>query len=163
MPEKLPKILVVDASILFSFFKKDSDRRRLIEELPNFGCQLIAPKFVLEELVKEKERIKKFGHINNLAFAFLLSLLDKRVETFPEEAYKEFLAMANKISPHGKPVVKDGPYFALAFAFNSPIWSDEEAFRQQSKIKIFSTKDLIELLALQQLKGNRSSPSSTLA
>lgn len=158
MPDGLPKILVVDASILFSFFKKDSARRKLVEGLQNSGCQLISPKFVFEELVEEKDRIKGFGRINDLAFAFLLSVLDKRVETFPDAAYRDFLADANEISPHGKQVVKDDPYFALALSCNAPIWSDEEAFRRQSKIKIFSTKELAGLLE-QQKKGSDSSHS----
>jgi len=49
MPEKLPRLLIVDACILFSFFKSDSIRRRIIEELPNFGCRLISPAFAFKE------------------------------------------------------------------------------------------------------------------
>ena len=150
MPEKLPKILVVDASILFSFFKANSDRRRIVEELPNLGCELISPKFVFEELANNKEEIKKFGKINDLAFSFLFSLLDMKIETFPEEVYKDFLSEANKISPHRKEVTKDGPYFALALSLNCPIWSDETAFKRQSKVKVYTTSDLLKELGLKQ-------------
>jgi len=59
-----------------------------------------------------------------------------------------FLSPANKISPHGEQT-KDDPYFALALAFNSPIWSDESEFKQQSRVKVFSTKELVELLGLE--------------
>lgn len=147
MSEKLPRILIVDACILFSFFKSDSDRRRVIEELSNLDCRLISPKFVLGELAKKEERIKKFGKINELGFAFLFSLLERKIESFPEEAYKEFLSEGNKISPHGEQT-KDDPYFALALAFNSPIWSDESEFKQQNKVKVFNTEELTELLGL---------------
>ncbi|MBI4116891.1 PIN domain-containing protein [Candidatus Pacearchaeota archaeon] len=148
MPAKLPKILIVDASILFSFFKTNSDRRRVIEKLSNFGCALISPKYVFEELSNNKERIKKFGRIDNLAFSFIFSLLDMKVESFSEETYKVFLPEANKISPHGKDNPKDSPYFALALALNCPIWSDEKAFKQQSKVKVYSTLELIKELGL---------------
>lgn len=148
MLEKLPRILVVDACILFSFFKKDSDRRRIIEALSDLGCRLISPEFVFEELAKNKGRIKKFGKVNELAFSFLFSLLEREIEPFPEEAYKEFLSEANKISPHGRQITKDDPYFALALVFNSQIWSDEEAFKQQSRIKVLNTKELAKLLEL---------------
>lgn len=161
MLEKLPRILVIDACILFSFFNKDSDRRRIIEELSNIECRLISPKFVFEELVKKKERIKKFGKINELAFAFLLSLLDMKIESFPEDAYKEFLSEANKISPHGEQVTMDDPYFALALAFNTPIWSDEEAFKNQSSVKIFTTNQLDKLL--RELDESQESPKQTLS
>jgi len=102
MLEKLPRILIVDACIFFSFFKQDSDRRRIIEELSNLGCRLISPEFVFEELAKNEGRIKKFGKINDLGFAFLFSLLERKIESFPEDVYKEFLSDANEISPHGE-------------------------------------------------------------
>ena len=147
MPEKLPKTLIVDASILFSFFKQDSARRKVIEELPNLNCELISPKFAFKELISDKEKIIKYGKINDLSFAFLFSLLFRKVEPISEKEYKDFMSEANKISPHGKQT-KDDPYFALALTLNSPIWSDEVAFKQQSKVKIFGTKKLAELLGL---------------
>ncbi len=147
MLEKLPRILIVDACILFSFFKKDSDRRMVIEELSNLGCRLISPEFVFEELARNEERTKKFAKINDLEFAFLFSLLERKIESFPEEVYKEFLSEANEISPHGEQV-RDDPYFALALAFNSPIWSDESEFKQQSKVKVFNTDELTKLHGL---------------
>ena len=142
----LPKTLIVDANILFSFFKSSSERRRLIKELPNLGCKLISPKFAFHELLDNKDRIKRFGKINELAFIFLFSLLELKIESFPESTYKEFLSDANKISPHPNST-KDDPYFALSLVFNKClIWLDEEAFKQQSKVKIFSTEDLLKML-----------------
>ena len=145
MPAEIPRILTVDASILFSFFKKDSGRRIVIEELSKFGCKLVSPAFVFKELADNKERIKKFGKVNDLAFAFIFSLLDNKVESFPEEVYSGFLPEANKISPHGEQT-EDDPYFALALALNCAIWSDETAFKQQSKVKVFTTEELFKLL-----------------
>ena len=141
-------IIVIDANILFSFFKSSSERRRLIEELPNLGCNLISPEFAFRELLGNEDRIKKFGKVNELAFKFLFSLLELKIESFSESVYKEFLSEANKISPHSDST-EDDSYFALSLAFNKcPIWSDEEAFKNQSKVKIFNTKELIEELKL---------------
>ncbi len=146
MSEKLPKALIVDASILFSFFKKDSVRREIIEKLSNLGCRLISPEFAFKELMSDKEKIVKYGKINELSFAFLFSLLLRKVKPIAEEEYKEFISEANKISPHDEEVSKDDSYFALALAFNSSIWSDEEAFKEQSKVKVFNTKELLDLI-----------------
>ena len=146
--DSVPRLLVVDASILFSFFKTDSVRRQVIKELPRRGCRLVSPDFVLEELSKGRERIKRFSELNELRFAFLLSLLEREIEPFPKEVYERFLSPANEISPHGEHT-KDDPYFALALAYNSPIWSDEEAFKQQSRVEVFSTKELAKLLGLE--------------
>jgi len=145
MPEELPKILIVDASIMFSFFRKQPTRRKMVEEMYEFGCKLISPEFAFKELSDKRERIKKFGEVNELAFAFLFSLLDRKIESFSNDIYKGFLPEANKISPHGKQT-EDDPYFALALALNCAIWSDENAFKEQSRVKVFNTKELFELI-----------------
>lgn len=143
----LPDILVVDASILFSFFKRDSVRRDIIERLPLLGCRLISPQFAFTELSGEKERIIKYGKINESEFIFLFSLLERKIDSFPEEKYKSLLTEAAKLSPHGEQT-KDDAYFALALAFNSPIWSDEVAFKEQEKVKVLSTAELVKEVGL---------------
>ena len=135
-------LLITDANILFSFFKSDSTRRKIIEKLLNNDCMLIAPSFILEELSKEKEKIIKFAKIDESDFRYLFSLLLQNIKTIPKEEYANFIDLAKKLSPHEK----DAPYFALALSNNCSIWSDELEFKKQSQIKIFSTKDLFELL-----------------
>ena len=136
------KILVVDANILFSFFKKDSLRRELIERLPEYGCKLISPDYVIAELLNEKEKIMKFSGIDEIGFLFIISLIQKKVETISKENYEKWLDDAMKISPHKK----DVPYLALALASNAAVWSDERAFKKQNKVKIFSTEELKKIL-----------------
>ena len=148
MKATLPPILVVDANILFSFFNENSARRRLIKKLPRIGCKLISPDFALEELMEDKERIKEFARIDDVGFMFLFSLLERKImEIYPKEKYEDSLSEAGNISPHGKDVHKDDPYFALALSFNAPIWSDEKSFKKQSKVEVFSTSDLISFLS----------------
>ena len=60
--------------------------------------------------------------------------------------------------PHGGET-KDDPYFALALSLNCPIWSDEEAFKQQSRIKVFNTKKLSELIELKKESMQEDSAS----
>jgi len=147
MKAKLPPILAVDANILFSFFNEKSARRHVIKKLPKMGCKLITPDFALEELIEDKERIKQFARIDEVGFMFLFSLLERKIEVYSQEKYEEFLSEAGNISPHGKDVHKDDPYFALALSLHAPIWSDEKAFKKQSRVKVFSTSDLIPLLS----------------
>ena len=91
---------VVDANILFSFFKKDSLRRELIERLPNYGWKLISPDYVIEELLNEKERIMKFSKIDEISFLFLISLLQRKIETIPKENFDDWIDKSKKLSPH---------------------------------------------------------------
>lgn len=136
--------LILDANILFSFFKKDSVRQGIIEELLNKGVELISPKFIIDELLKNKDKIIKFSDISSENFSFLLSSLKSEVILIPESEFEDFLSKANKLSPHSK----DNPYFALSLSLdNSPIWSDELAFKNQSKIKILSTEELLDVFS----------------
>lgn len=137
--------LIADASILFSFFNPDSGRRLIIESSKSLGFKLISPDFAFEELSDGKDEIQKYSGINDLEFIIFFSLLEKKIESFPEESYKDFMSEANKISPHGEEN-KDDPYFALALALNCAIWSDEAAFRRQSRVKVFTTEELFKLL-----------------
>ena len=96
---KLPRLLVLDASILFSFFKRDSTRRRLMGKLLAWGCKLVSPDFALEELLSDKEKVMKYGVIDELGFAFLFSLLTKEIETFAKHEYEASLCQARELSP----------------------------------------------------------------
>ena len=147
MPSEIPKELIVDASILFSFFKASSARRDVFKTLLEHGCKLISPDFVLDELSNNKFDIIKFSIIDETEFDDIFLELKNDLDTFKEEKYEEFLLEANKISPHGEQT-KDDTYFALALALNCAIWSDEEAFKQQSRVKVYSTSDLVNEFGL---------------
>lgn len=134
--------LIVDANILFSFFNKSSDRRYLFEELSEKSFLLIAPDFSIDELVKDKEKIKKYSFIDDFEFSFLLSLLKDSLKIVPKSEYERYISSAAKVAPH----TKDVPYFALALKFDCRIWSDEKSFKKQSKVKMFSTKELLKII-----------------
>ena len=150
LPE-IPEELVIDASILFSFFKANSSRRDVFKKLLEHESKLASPDFALKELSNNKPGIIKFANINKGEFDDILSELNRDLETLKSERYEAFLPEANRISPHGEDT-KDDPYFALALALNCAIWSDEAAFKQQSLIKVLNTKELLELLK----KSNKS-------
>tara|TARA_Y100000034_G_C6811507_1_gene364714 strand:+ start:404 stop:829 length:426 start_codon:yes stop_codon:yes gene_type:complete len=139
---ELPKKLIPDANILFSFFKIDSTRRHVFRELLKHDLKFLAPKLLIEEILSEKDKIIKFAHIGEKEFSQLFTLLYKQIEKLDNEEFSSFLAEAAKLSPHDK----DAPYFALALSHDLSIWSDEKAFKKQDKVKIFSTKDLLSLL-----------------
>ena len=136
--------LVVDANILFSFFTTNSSRRKIIELSPRLGFKLISPEFAFEELSKDKEKIQKYSEIDELKFILFFSLLEKKIESISKLEYDDFFSKANELAPHAK----DIPHFALALSLNCPIWSDEKLFKQQSKVEVHSTSDLVKMLEL---------------
>lgn len=148
--KEFPRELIVDASILFSFFNRSSARREIFKKLLDNDAELRSPDFALTELSNNKFKIMKFSQINESEFDEIFSELNKDLGTVDESEYKEFLPEAGRISPH-EDETKDDPYFALALSLNMPIWSDEEAFKKQSSVDIFTTSQLNKLLSRQEI------------
>ena len=57
---------------------------------------------------------------------------------------------ARKLSPH----YKDAPYFALALSINSPIWSNEKKFEEQSKKFLAKYRDAITNMRVSKIRIN---------
>ena len=62
----------------------------------------------------------------------------------PEYEYTHLFSEARRLAPH----TKDVPYFALALRLRCAIFSDEKAFKNQSKVKIYSTSELVKELGV---------------
>ncbi len=132
--------LVVDANVLFSFFKKESKTRRLIL---NFEIlEPVTPSFCIEELNKHKRLICEKSKLSDSEFEEVLNDLLISVKVFSLSEYRESLSDAKTISPDPD----DIDLFALALN-NCPIWSQEKTFKSQSRIKVFSTSDLLSILS----------------
>jgi predicted nucleic acid-binding protein len=145
--------LVVDANVLFSFFKKGSTTRELIldPEL-KYNLDLFAPKYVLEEVGKHKDEIcSKFG-LSPQDFDIMFSSLPLFIKIVPKDLFERFVPTAeNILSPH----LKDVPYAALSLFFKSNgheigFWSNEKRLKKKLEkygINVFSTSDLISFLS----------------
>ncbi len=134
--------LVVDANILFSFFKKDSYTRRFILSHPEL--ELFVPIYVFDELDKHREEVKSKSKIDDRVFELTKKELLAYVSIVSLDDFKVFWKEAKQISPDSD----DIEYFSVALALDCVIWSNDEKLKQQSKVKVFSTDDLMELLGL---------------
>lgn len=135
--------LVVDANILFSFFR-DNPVRFIIVNTELLGLQLFSPAHVLEELSRNIPDLVKYTKSSPKEVKLILEELKEFIDISNSSEYKEFKERAQKLSPHKSE--KDTPYFALALKLNCPIWSNEPAFKRQSEVKVFNTKELREFL-----------------
>lgn len=138
----MPLKLVVDANILFSFFKQDSTTRKLITKFEFF--ELYSPQLAIEELKKYRNLICEKAHIHEKEFEEIVEYLRIFVNFVPEDFFKEFLHEAKEISPD----MDDVAYFALALKLGCAIWSNDKRLKQQRKVKIISTKELMEMFSI---------------
>ena len=133
--------LVTDTPEIFSFFNEKSKAREL-SLLPSL--ELNSPEFSLIEIKEhQKDILKKFS-LSEVQFTLIEKLLNATIKFSKEQEYSQFLAEAKSISPDPD----DSDFFALALKLNCPIWSEEKKLKNQPKVKIYSTSDLLKELGL---------------
>ena len=131
--------LVVDTNILVSFFRPNPVNE-IISKSKFLNLQLFSPKYAIDELRNNKSDILKYSGLNSKQFNSKLSELSTFINLIPKDSFKKFRSKAKQLIHD-----KDVPFFALALKLNCPIWSNEPAFKEQSKINVFSTREIIEL------------------
>ena len=145
--------LVVDANILFSFFKLDSTPRELmLDPELRYDLELFAPELVLKEVGKHRNEIcDKFG-LDPEDFDVMFSSLELFVRIVRRNVFESFFPMAKEALPEN---IKDIPYAALSFWFKDrgdeiSIWSNDRGLKVLEKygVKVFNTEELIKKLGL---------------
>lgn len=131
--------LVADTNILFTYFWKDSfTKKNFVKE----NLDLFSPEFALEEIKFYTNEIMQKTNISKEEFNKLREELAIIVKFIPVEEYSKFLKEALKLSVDEN----DVDFIALALKLNCPIWSKDYHLKQQNKIRVFTTKELIMIL-----------------
>ena len=131
--------LVIDANILFSALIKDSFTVGIIVR---DDIELFAPEFLFDEFLQHKEEILRKSRKTTEELHRLLSNVKDLIKTMSEGDVNDVMGEAERISPDPK----DIPYIALALKLKTPIWTNDKKLKQQDKVKIFSTEDLLKEL-----------------
>ena len=87
--------LVVDANILFSFFKRDSATRKLLTSFEIF--ELYSPSFEIKELTKKREEICRKSRISEAEFEEAMEDLRLFVGFVPDEEFKDLGGEAKQL------------------------------------------------------------------
>ena len=129
--------LVADANILFSCLIKEG---KTIELFLNPFLKLHAPEFLLEEFEKYKKEILNKTNRTQEEFDNIFNILKEIITLIPMKKFENYFEEAKIFCPDKN----DVNYFALALKLNCPIWSNDKKLKQQDKIKVYSTRDLIK-------------------
>ena len=133
--------LVVDANIVLSaLLTKGKSFDIFIMNKLIKKYEFIAPEFLFFEIGKNFDEIVKRSKLSSEELAKVFKFIKDEIEFIPFKEFNKQADKASSLAPHEK----DVQYFALALAFNCGIWSEEKAFKHQSEVKVFSTKDLME-------------------
>jgi len=129
-------LLVIDANILFAAIIKDS---KTAEMLLSEKLELIAPEYIFSEFNKYRAEILDKTERSSEDFDKFLSVLWTKINLIPHEEIESLLEKAKEISPDPD----DVQYFALALKYDCAIWSNDSKLKQQNKVKVFTTEELL--------------------
>jgi len=136
--------LVLDNNIFFSLMNPKSVNSYLFSSLKT---KFFSPEYVKSELNKYREICLLKSNLSEHEFEIRQIEIEDSIKFFKSFEYENFLRIAsNTLSDP-----KDSPYLALALSINSAIWSNDSHFRQQSLVKVSTTKELINKLLKAEL------------
>lgn len=133
--------IIVDANPIISMLIKPGKPIDIlfIEEL----C-LVAPKLLFEEIENNKEIIADKSNLSKEEINRFIEILKRKIKIIPEEEFVKLREKAEEVCPDPKDVV----YFALALHLQCPIWSNEKKLKDQHKIIVYATHELLGLFNL---------------
>ena len=134
--------LVIDTNVFISALIKDSLTREIIVNSDN---TFLFPEYEFQEIYKYKDEVLKKSGYSEKEFIRLTTLLLNHMRIISNEEIcnydNEALEIMNKID------AEDKIFIATALAFDAYIWSDDEHFKRQDRIKVFTTKEMSEFRA----------------
>ena len=137
-------ILIIDTNILISALIRDSITRKIIVES---GWKLCYPENSFHEVRKYKSLILEKSGMIEQEYIKLLNCLLKHITIIPEEIIYPNLEEASKWLGNIDP--NDVIFLATALSLeNSKIWSDDNHFGKQNKVRVFKTQHMIKLFFL---------------
>ena len=131
--------VTVDANILFACLIKDSTTRRLVL---NPTLTLFAPGFLKDELAAHIIEIKEKSGMDDEELLRMIQKVFAQVTFVPDKDLKPFLhAAASLIADQ-----KDWLYLACALNEDTVIWSNDNDFGPQKRIRVLKTKELMSIV-----------------
>lgn len=134
---------IVDANILFAIMIKRGMTERILfaDELRPY-----APEYIFEEFREHEKEILRKTKRTKLDFLKLLDILERRIELIPDLEFKDYFKEANKLLSDKD----DAAYLAVCLAKQMSLWSNDTHFKQQNKVKVFTTLELMKFLRIDE-------------
>lgn len=136
--------IVADTNILISALIKDhSINAKLIK---SGYLTVYFPAYGLKELDGYQAYIKakREKSSQSVALEYARSFILKNITIIPSDQYQSKMGNAFEIMKEIDE--KDAPILALAMQMGYPLWSNDKHFQRQSAVKVYTTKDLLELI-----------------
>src|SRR3989344_3637761 len=134
-------LIVVDANVIFSALLAKGNSFSVFESNKIFEkFEFVAPEFLFTEIGKRMDKILNKTKLNKEELSQTFGFIKEQVNFISASDFIDKLEEAIKINK------KDSPYLALAMKLNCPIFSGDKRLKQQNKIKVYSPRELLNIL-----------------
>ena len=130
--------LIIDNNILFSLMKPDSTNSHLFSIMK---VEFLAPEFINNEFKKYEDECLLKSKLSKIDFIKRKKEIFDKIKFIKFSEYEELIKEAKSYTKD----IDDAPYIALALKLGCSIWSNDKRLKEQSKIKVLSTEDIIEI------------------
>ncbi len=134
--------IVLDANIIFAIIIKKGITERILfsDEL-----HIYAPEYLFLEFKEHKRYLLNLTNRPEEEFIKLIEILERRIELIPTPEFNQYIEEAETLVPDKD----DAIYLAVCLAKKMPLWSNDNHFVHQNKVKVFTTQDLIRYLRIE--------------
>ncbi len=131
--------LIIDANRVIACLMKEGTTRSI---LFNKNFEFFSPDYILSEIQKYEEDLRKRLNLGKGEFEILLGLIFENITIIPKEGYENFLKVCrDKIGD-----IKDVPYLACCIACRAEgVWSHDKHILEQHFVKSFTNINLLEI------------------
>lgn len=134
--------LIIDTNILISSLLKDSSTREI---LLNESIDFYVPEIILSEIKKYLPYIAQKSELSEDDVKKLLNTHMENLHLVPIDEYEG--KMDEGMNIIGEIDEKDTQFIALALSIkNDGIWSNDKHFDNQTKIQVYKTSHIVNLL-----------------
>ena len=133
---------VADTNVIAAAIVKEGATRKILFQ---GAFDLYSPDYLLDELNRNRGAFLAKSGLTDEAYERVVQTVLSNVSQVPFDAYIPFKENAEKISPDGK----DWPFFAVALQRKCAIWTNEKRLKRQETVKVFDTKELLDLMEAQ--------------
>ncbi|MFH0715122.1 MAG: PIN domain-containing protein [Candidatus Diapherotrites archaeon] len=127
----------VDANILFACLIREGETRKIWF---NPKMKLYAPAFIIGEFLKYQQPIEKKSELSYQGFENPLKKAVSQLGLVSDSELAPFIPAATTLCKDPKDLL----YFACALKEDTLIWSNDKEFKNQSRIKVRTTSELLE-------------------
>ncbi|MEK6927593.1 MAG: PIN domain-containing protein [Nanoarchaeota archaeon] len=134
--------IVIDTNVLIAGLLRDS----LVRAILNFSNNLFYfSEYSVNEIIEHKSELIEKTDYSEEEFDEVLNLILSKLNFISDEEIVPFISQAEEVMKEID--IEDYPLIAVALTINADgIWTFDNHFKRQNKIKVFDTNEIFELM-----------------